>query len=113
MAHDEDVVNNPTSNPHIDDLIATRLADPAPRRLLHGGLGAAPLAFIGAPHLAGCASTAASPPESRARPTSLGFNAVPKSLADTVSVPTGYTVTVLYRLGDPIAAGVPAYSNNG
>ena len=44
---------------------------------------------------------------------SLGFTAVPKSLADTVAVPTGYSVTVLYRLGDPIAGGVSAYSNNG
>ncbi|MFS0773395.1 alkaline phosphatase PhoX [Sphingomonas sp. 1P08PE] len=43
----------------------------------------------------------------------LGFTAVAKSLADTVAVPTGYSVTVLYRLGDPIAASVPAYANNG
>ena len=43
----------------------------------------------------------------------LGFTAVPKSLADIVTVPTGYAVTVLYRLGDPIASGVPAYANNG
>ena len=43
----------------------------------------------------------------------LGFAAVAKSLADTVAVPAGYSVTVLYRLGDPIAAGVGAYANNG
>lgn len=43
----------------------------------------------------------------------LGFSAVSKSLEDVVSVPAGYTVTVLYRLGDPIAAGVSAYANNG
>ncbi|KQM63265.1 phosphatase [Sphingomonas sp. Leaf17] len=43
----------------------------------------------------------------------LGFTAVAKSLADVVTVPTGYAVTVLYRLGDPIASGVPAYANNG
>ena len=46
-------------------------------------------------------------------PAVLGFAAVPKSLADVVSVPAGYAVTVLYRTGDPIAAGVPAYANNG
>ena len=28
-------------------------------------------------------------------------------------VPAGYTATVLYRLGDPIAAGVAAYKNDG
>ncbi|RZM02384.1 MAG: DUF839 domain-containing protein, partial [Sphingomonas sp.] len=44
---------------------------------------------------------------------SLGFTAVPKSLADVVAVPAGYNVTVLYRLGDPIASGVAAYANNG
>ncbi|HEU0045305.1 PhoX family protein [Sphingomonas sp.] len=46
-------------------------------------------------------------------PAQLGFTAVPKSLADVVSVPAGYQVTVLYRLGDPIASGVSAYSNTG
>ena len=35
-------------------------------------------------------------------PASLGFTAVPKSLDDLVKVPAGYTVTVLYRLGDPL-----------
>jgi secreted PhoX family phosphatase len=43
----------------------------------------------------------------------LGFTAVPKSLEDVVKVPAGYTATVLYRLGDPIAASVPAFANNG
>jgi uncharacterized protein len=46
-------------------------------------------------------------------PAVLGFTAVPKSLADVVAVPAGYSVTVLYRTGDPIAAGVSAYANNG
>lgn len=47
------------------------------------------------------------------KPASLGFTAVPKSLADVVTVPAGYTVTVLYRTGDPIAPGVSAYANDG
>ena len=46
-------------------------------------------------------------------PITLDFTAVPHSLADVVTVPAGYSVSVLYRLGDPIAAGVPAYANNG
>lgn len=46
-------------------------------------------------------------------PATLGFTAVAKSLADTVSVPAGYTVTVLTRLGDPINAAIPAAANNG
>jgi hypothetical protein len=46
-------------------------------------------------------------------PAVLGFTAVAKSLADVVVVPAGYTVNVLYRTGDPIAAGVSPYANNG
>lgn len=43
----------------------------------------------------------------------LDFTAVAKNQDDKVTVPAGYTVTVLYRLGDPIANGVAAYANNG
>lgn len=46
-------------------------------------------------------------------PAVLGFAAVPKSLADVVTVPAGYSVAVLYRLGDPLASGVAAYANDG
>jgi hypothetical protein len=43
----------------------------------------------------------------------LDFAAVAKNLNDIITVPAGYTATVLYRLGDPIKAGVPAFANNG
>jgi uncharacterized protein len=46
-------------------------------------------------------------------PVALGFTAVPKSTADVVSVPAGYSVQVLYRLGDPINAATPDYVGNG
>ena len=46
-------------------------------------------------------------------PAALGFAAVAKNKDDIVTVPAGYTVTVLTRLGDPIAAGVPDYANDG
>ena len=36
-----------------------------------------------------------------------------KSVADALSVPAGYTATVLFRLGDPIAPSVAEYLNNG
>jgi len=61
--------------------------------------------------LAGCgagASAAAATPE-----TLLGFKAVSKSLADGVSVPQGYSYSVLCALGDPLAAGVSVYGNVG
>ena len=46
-------------------------------------------------------------------PARLDFTAVAKNLTDIVTVPAGYSVTVLYRLGDPIATGTPAFANNG
>jgi secreted PhoX family phosphatase len=48
-----------------------------------------------------------------AKPLALGFTAVPKGIADALVVPAGYTATVLYRLGDPIASGVAEYANDG
>jgi uncharacterized protein len=46
-------------------------------------------------------------------PPALGFTAVAKNKLDVVTVPTGYTVSVINRTGDPIAATVPAYKNDG
>jgi secreted PhoX family phosphatase len=46
-------------------------------------------------------------------PSKLDFQAVAKNLNDVVTVPAGYSVTVLYRLGDPITTATPAYANNG
>jgi secreted PhoX family phosphatase len=117
--HDDDCIVNPSSNPHINDLIEQRLASPARRGLLKSGLGFASLSFIGAGSalLSGCGgdNEPVAPPPSAgpARPASLSFAAVSKSLADTVVVPAGYTASVLFRLGDPMAASVPAYKNDG
>lgn len=49
----------------------------------------------------------------RVSPATLGFTAVAKNLNDVVTVPAGYSVTVMTRLGDPLATGVSAYANNG
>lgn len=46
-------------------------------------------------------------------PAALGFTAIPKNRNDLVTVPSGYSVSVLARLGDPILPGVPAYRNDG
>lgn len=130
----EDEIANTSSNPHINDLIESRLQDPKRRGLLRGGFGVAALSFIGGTSLlAGCGGSddgiaSAAPANAGAtrapargpgnkpapsRPAALGFAAVPKSLADSVVVPDGYTASVLLRLGDPIAAGIPDYANDG
>jgi secreted PhoX family phosphatase len=46
-------------------------------------------------------------------PAELGFTAVAKNRNDVVTIPDGYSITILYRTGDPILAGVPAYKNDG
>jgi len=46
-------------------------------------------------------------------PATLGFAAVAKNRLDKVTVPEGYSVSVLYRLGDPISPSVGAYKNDG
>lgn len=46
-------------------------------------------------------------------PATLSFAAVAKNKNDVVTVPTGYTVQIGTRLGDPIASGVAAYRNDG
>jgi secreted PhoX family phosphatase len=81
----------------------------------------ASLSFMGAGSaLTGCGSSdgpaTVAPlqvPAVPARPTALNFSAVAKSTADSVVVPQGFTARVLYRVGDPLAAGVASYRNDG
>lgn len=46
-------------------------------------------------------------------PAAMGFTSIAKNKNDVVTVPAGYTITVMTRLGDPIASGVAAYKNDG
>jgi secreted PhoX family phosphatase len=116
MSHHElDLDFNRSSNPEMRAIIARR-------NVLKGGAGLAALSFFGG--LAGCngdgvgdptpdlvssAGGGVAPP----RATTLSFNPVAKSVADAIRLPAGYYATVLYRLGDPIAAGVPTFRNDG
>ena len=116
MNHQElDLDLNGSSNPELRAIIARR-------SVLKGGAGLAALSFLGG--LVGCngdgvgdptpslvppAGGSVAPP----RATTLSFNPVAKSVADAIRLPTGYYATVLYRLGDPIAADVPAFRNDG
>lgn len=58
-------------------------------------------------------STATATTTVTVNPAALGFTAVAKNKLDVVTVPTGYKVQVINRTGDPIAAGVSAYKNDG
>ena len=81
---------NPSTTAPFATVLEARLAR---RDVLLGGLGAAAVALLGAPSF-GHATT---PP--------LGFKSVPVSTADTVAVPDGYAVDVLYAWGDPVSEG--------
>lgn len=43
----------------------------------------------------------------------LAFNAVSKALTDRITVPEGYTATVIFATGDTIDASVSDYKNDG
>ena len=102
--------SNTSANPTFDAVLDARLSR---RGLLRGGVGSvgtAVLAGFGVTACGGSDDPVVQPP---AAPKLLGFGAVPKSLADNVLVPAGYTASVLFALGDPMAAGVAAYKNDG
>jgi secreted PhoX family phosphatase len=126
----DDNGTNLSTNAHFNDIVTERLRDPSRRDVLRGGLGLGALGWItssGAGSLlAGCGDDGRANPGPDAGPmpdaptdapeppqSPLGFSAVAKSLADTVVVPAGYSFSVLYSLGDPIATGISAYANNG
>ncbi|MBU1816080.1 MAG: PhoX family phosphatase [Gammaproteobacteria bacterium] len=103
--------SNTSANPTFDAVLGARLSR---RGLLRGGVGSVGTAVLTGFGVTACGGSddpaVVEPP---AAPKLLGFGAVPKSLADVVAVPAGYTASVLFALGDPIASGVAAYKNDG
>ncbi len=98
--NDED--SNRSDNASFDSVLGARLSR---RHLLGGGAAAATGAA-----LAGCATPVAAP---TGPVSTLGFTPVAHSMADTVTVPAGYTAQVLYAGGDPLKAGVSDFKNDG
>ena len=108
----DDLENNTSGNPHLNDILATRLHR---RHVLRGGIGAMTMAGFGTLGLSACGGGDSGTPlvlASAPTPT-LAFNAVNRAITDRVTVPAGYTATVLYATGDSIDATVPDYLNNG
>ncbi len=113
-AHDSEDCNT-SDNPSINSVIQARLQR---RGFLRAGVGTAGSALLGSFALAACGGgddPVAAAPVAPAAPAGvvLGFTAVAKSTADLVTIPAGYTATVLYALGDPLTAATPAYANDG
>lgn len=94
---------------HFDSVLKEAMADPSRRQILRGGLGLSALSFLG---LAGCAGgTDSDTPDLK---PALNFSSAPLNQTyDGVSVPEGYQVNILYKLGDPINTSTLAYSNKG
>ncbi len=102
--------SNTSANPEFEQVLCARLNR---RHLLRGSVGLAGLGLVGGvAALAGCATRAPLSPVANAL-SALGFKPVAKGLADAVVVPEGYTAQILYALGDPLFANVPAFRNDG
>ncbi len=111
--------SNTTANPTFDAVLAARLSR---RSILRGSLGTAVTAALGSFSLAACGGgddgPATTPSGNTPAPVQpkdnlLGFGAVNKTLADTVTVPAGYTATVVLATGDRLFSDVPAYKDDG
>lgn len=100
------------SSPTFQQIINQHLDNPSRRRILKGSVGVAALGFLG---LSGCGGggDAAAPSTGATQLNAVGFSSTPLSVADSVQVAEGYQFQVLYKLGDPIAAGVAEYMNDG
>jgi uncharacterized protein len=104
--------SNTSTNPSFDAIFQARLDR---RSVLRGSVGSIGSALLGGVALTACGGGSNAAPTATA-PTPeklLGFKAVSKSLADIVAVPAGYSVSVLYALGDPITASATAFKNDG
>jgi secreted PhoX family phosphatase len=102
----EDIGHNDSHNEHFDAVLEARLSR---RTMLRAGVGTGATALFGSLALSAPVGEA----QAATREKLLGFQAVGKSLLDSVVVPPGYAVSVLYALGDPLTAGTPAYKNDG
>jgi hypothetical protein len=105
VAHHPSEDSNTSSNEHFSDILdRARLSR---RNLIRGGVG-----LLAASSLPVLAATGYSLKASNAT-KKLGFPSVGKSLVDNVSLPPGYTYTVLHATGDRLVSGIPAYSADG
>jgi secreted PhoX family phosphatase len=117
--------NHDSAAPHLGDLVAQRVAR---RHFLRSGVGAMASVGLGSLSLSACggggdvgdgtrATVQALPvqadPAARWRATSLDFDAVGKSIADSLVLPPGYQATVVHATGDSIDPTVPDYAGDG
>ncbi len=101
--------SNTSGNPSFDEVLAGRLGR---RQILQAAIAASGAGLVTAT-TAATPAPGATPGAKAGGQTLLGFKAVPKSIADKVLVPEGYTAQVIYALGDPLDKDTPAFRNDG
>lgn len=112
----DDLENNTSGNLDFNSILEQQISR---RGLLGGTVATAGMAFFGSVGLTACGVDGGDAPTTPVTPPPvtpevlLGFSAVAKNMLDVVTVPAGYTVQVLYALGDPLTASTPAYKNDG
>lgn len=122
--HGDEPMSNHSDNPHFSTLLEKRLSR---RQMLTGSLSIAVAGMFGLPELTTQAEAASSAsiatkftqspnPPFVLNPT-LGFNAIPITRSDTVTIPLGYKAQTVIPWGTPITGSYPAYapdaSNSG
>ena len=105
MIDTDDNPSNPTTNPHLADMVSARVSR---RTLIAGAAGTTVVGFLAG----GISDSALAAPLSATggnRPGSgplLGFTEVPVSDADTIVVPEGYVAHALIPWGTPLVGGL-------
>lgn len=105
--------SNNSLNASFDSVLQARLSR---RKIMLGGLGGVAttlVAAVGGAGLTACGGGGGGSPLPTQKQDLLGFDAVAKTLADQVTLPLGYSYSVLFALGDTMRSATPGYKNDG
>ena len=111
--HPEEPILNMSNAPHFQEVLEKGLEQPGRRQLIRGGFG---LAGLGAAQAVGLtaagalagASGQAEAAQGMARPTTLGFAAVDKSIQDAVKLPPAIPTRLFMPRVMPLTSTCPA-----
>ncbi len=108
----EDAIHNPSTNDTFNQVLAR--VSMGRRGFLKGSSSLAAASMLGM-GLAVLVDTVNQQDQGATGATglNLSFSPVAKNIADTVTVPEGYTARVLLATGDPLRSNVTPYKNNG
>ncbi|RTZ48255.1 PhoX family phosphatase [Candidimonas sp. SYP-B2681] len=105
----EDTPTNLSANEHFQTVVARAVSR---RGFLKSGLGLSAAVFLAGP-LSACSSGEDLFRKPEKTSSLLGFEAIPISTEDTMTVAAGYTATVFAPWGTPLFAGAPAWKADG